>query len=156
MDLIKGWVDVIYGPSLGRKRRSLERSQANLAIQRAQNRLQTHIEETQRSGALLGQALAARGLGESTIATQERERFYRLAERQRGELEKDLHIARKYKKYLRRRHRYERLSFYAGLLDQSIETILVARKVFGGGGEGDIGGGGGGGAMTGASVYMGG
>lgn len=131
-DIFSGWTQTILGPKVQRKQRSLERSRANFGIQQASNALQTHIEETQRSGALLGQTLAARGLRKSSIAEQETARFQRLSERRRGELEKGLHIAIKYKKYLKSRHKLQRATYYAGMMDLALDTALTAIGLAGG------------------------
>lgn len=126
----------IFQHKLNVASRKLQRSQANFGIQRASNALQTHIEETQRSGALLGQTLASRGLGKSSIAEQETARFNRLSERRRGELEKGLHIAKKYKSYLKARHRFERISLYTGTMDFLGDMLMGAGAASGGGGGG--------------------
>jgi hypothetical protein len=141
-DIFGGVVNSIFQPGLMQGKRKLERAQANSNIEGLYNAMQTHQEQTIKGGAELNQSMYGRGLGRSTLATQEKTWFADQRGRQMYDLQNRFHIAQMYKSYLKKRHRYERYNYYAGMMDLAVNTALTAvSMILGGAGKSSTTGG---------------
>jgi hypothetical protein len=124
-DIFGGVVNSIFQPGLMQGKRKLERAQANSNIEGLYNAMQTHQEQTIKGGAELNQSMYGRGLGRSTLATQEKTWFADQRGRQMYNLQNRFHIAQMYKSYLKKRHQYERFSYYSGMMDTAVNIALT-------------------------------
>ena len=118
--------------------RKLERSQANARIEKLTRAINFRATEDPRERAHQNQTLFARGIGKSTIAESDKTRLATIQEMRNADLERDLDLARKYKKYINKKHSYENKAVYAAALDGILSIALGA-----GGGASAVGGGGG-------------
>lgn len=128
------------GPQGSRYRKAkfrLERAQANKAIQDIQSNIELRKTEDPREQAHMKQSLFGRGLGKSTIAEQDTSRLTAQQAARNAALDRALHVATRYKKYLKKRQRYERKAVYAQMLDS---LVSLAGGIGMGGGAAGIGG----------------
>ena len=111
----------------------LERAQANKAIQDIMSQQKLRKTEDPREQAHMKQSLFGRGIGKSTIADQDTARLTGQQKARNDALTRSLHVATRYKQYLKKRQRYERKSVYAQMLD----SLLSMVPLVGGGGQGN-------------------
>jgi hypothetical protein len=124
------------GPQGSRYRKAkfkLERAQANKAIQDIESQQRLRAVEDPREQAHMKQSMFARGLGKSTISDQDTSRLTGQQKARNEALTRSLHVATRYKQYLKKRQRYERKSVYSQMLD----SLLSMVPLIGGGGQGN-------------------
>lgn len=107
----------------------LERARANQAIADITSQQELRKTEDPREQAYNKQTLFARGLGKSTIADQDTSRLTGQQAARNAALARALHVAVRYKQYLKKARRHERVSQWLGILDG-----LVSLATAGGGG----------------------
>lgn len=130
-----GFFQSIYDladPSYRRARQKYEKKQANRAIADIQAQLAFREREDPREQAHLKQGLWGRGLGKSSIAQQDTDRLTFMQDQRRASINRAFDLARQYKRMIKKKHRYERNSAYAAMLDS---IISLAAGAGGGGGQ---------------------
>lgn len=119
-----------------KSRRKLERAAANKAIADIRSQKEWRLKEDPREQAHLNQSLWGRGLGKSSIADQDKERLTFMQQNRMAGIERAEALAIKQKRYLKRKHKHEKISMWLGLLDGIISLAAGA----GGGGQPQLGG----------------
>lgn len=126
------------GPQAQRMKKAkfrLERSAANKAIQDIVSQQELRKTEDPREQAHMKQSLFARGLGKSTIAEQDTARLTGQQRARNEALDRALHVASRYKQYVKKRQRYERKSVYAQALDTIVSAAMMVGTAGIGGGD---------------------
>lgn len=118
------------GPQAQRMKKAkfrLERAAANKAIADINSQIELRKTEDPREQAYLKQGLFGRGIGKSTIAEQDTARLTGQQRARNEALQRALHVAARYKQYVKKKQRYERKSVYA----QALDTIVSAAMMVG-------------------------
>jgi hypothetical protein len=110
-----------------KKKFKLERAAANKTIADIGSQQTLRKTEDPREQAHLMQSMFARGLGKSTIRDQDTARLTGQQEARNAALKRAMHVAVRYKQYLKKKQRYERKSVYA----QALDTIVSAAMMVG-------------------------
>ncbi len=124
----------VANTSYQKSRRKLERAAANKAIADVSAQQEFRKREDPREQAHLKQSAWARGLGKSSIAEQDKERLTLLQSDRMAGLERAMHMAKLNKKYIKKKHKHEKISMWLGVLDGIISLAAGA----GGGGQGQL------------------
>ena len=115
------------GQRMKKAKFKLERAAANKAIADIGSQQTLRKTEDPREQAHMTQTMFARGLGKSTIRDQDTARLTGQQEARNAALKRAMHVAVRYKQYLKKRQRYERKSVYA----QALDTIVSAAMMVG-------------------------
>jgi hypothetical protein len=115
------------GQRMKKAKFKLERAAANKAIADIGSQQALRKVEDPREQAHMKQSLFGRGIGKSTIADQDTARLTGQQSARNAALERAMHVAVRYKQYLKKRQRYERKSVYA----QALDTIVSAAMMVG-------------------------
>src|SRR6185295_7244551 len=106
-------------------------------------------QEDPREQAQLNQSMFGRGLGKSTIADQDKDRLNMIQTQRNEKLRQAMDYAQEYKRMIRRKHRWQKVSQYYEAIDGILGVASGAggseSLSYGGGGGGGFGGGGEGG-----------
>lgn len=97
--------------------RSLETKRANNMITDIQAQQDFRAKEDPREQAQLNQSMWGRGLGKSTISTQDMDRLTMIQGQRNEKLARAMDYAREYKRMIRRKHRWQKVSQYYEMLD---------------------------------------
>jgi hypothetical protein len=115
-------------------------AQHQMAIDNAQRSLEQYDQDKVYNRAIMGQSFAARGLGNSTIATQGTANFDATAARRDAALSQNLAFQQQGMSLLKTYHKYQqRMLIYNGIRS-ALETVVSAYSGMSGGGFGDTGG----------------
>lgn len=101
----------LFGTRPRRNRREamrMQKARAKYGVEDLQAALETHKEETERERAFLKQSLFGRGMGKSSIATQEMSRQERLALRREAAMRRQLALAERGLALVRSRAKHEK------------------------------------------------
>lgn len=126
--------------------RSLERQKAEMMLNNANAAIAFREKEDPREQAHLKQSMWGRGLGKSSISDQDTERLNMIQEQRRKRNADALLYAVTYKRMIRRKHRWQKVSQYYEAIDGIIGLAGGASgsaSLSYGEGGGDGGGGGG-------------
>lgn len=127
------------GPQAQRMKKAkfrLERAAANKAIADINSQIELRKTEDPREQAYLKQGLFGRGIGKSTIAEQDTARLTGQQRARNEALQRALHVAARYKQYVKKKQRYERKSVYAQALDMIVSVAMTAGVSGSGGSQG--------------------
>lgn len=111
------------GAKARKSKSKLLMSQANARIQAAERARMFREKEDPREQAHNKQTLFARGMGKSTIAEQDTERLSMIQSHRNASIASALHLAVRYKQYLKVMREYERRQAYAALADDVLNTF---------------------------------
>lgn len=129
--------------------RSLETKRANQMVYNVAAQQDFREKEDPREQAQLKQSAWGRGLGKSTIADQDKERLDMIQGQRNEKLRQAMDYAQEYKRMIKRKHRWQKVSQYYEAIDGILGVAAGAGGSEslnpGGGGSGDSGGYGGGG-----------
>lgn len=121
-----------FAPRARRNRREsyrIEKARAAHGIASLEEGLATHLEESERERALMGQSLAGRGLSKSTIAKQDLARQQRLAARQEASLRRRISISQRGLALIRSRAKHEKrmepFKVFSGLVGAASQGVQV-------------------------------
>jgi hypothetical protein len=109
-----------------KSRRRLERAQANKAISDVTRAQEFRKREDPREQAHLKQSAWARGLGKSSIEEQDRDRLTGMQKDRNDSLDSALHLAVLNKRYIKKKHKHEKVSMWLGLIDGIISLAAGA------------------------------
>ena len=112
--------------------RKLQRAQANARIQSALRQIEFRKQEEPREQAGLKASAFARGIGKSTIADQDKTRLTNIQKWKMDAANSQYHLALRYKQYLKKKQKFDRLNTYAALADSIVSVAFGA----GGGAQG--------------------
>lgn len=114
-------------------------AQHQMAIDNAQRSLQQFDQDKVYNRAVMGQSFAARGISNSTIATQGTANFDATAARRDAALSQNLAFQQQGLSLLKTYHKYQqRMLIYNGIRS-ALETVVSAYSGMSGGGFGDVG-----------------
>lgn len=120
------------GAKARKSKNKLLRAQANARIQAAERARAFREQEDPREQAHNKQTLFARGMGKSTIAEQDTARLSMIQSHRNAGIASALHLAVRYKQYLKVMQEYERRQAYAALADDVLNIYTAGMT---GGGE---------------------
>ncbi len=110
----------LFGLRAGKSQRSFERARSQAAVDEAQRNSDEFNQNAPINQARLSQSLASRGVGNSSIATQDTTNLTATQGRQRAALQSNLEMARSAKSMMRRQQKYQHrmgpLNFYEQLI----------------------------------------
>jgi hypothetical protein len=126
--------------------RSLETKRANQMIYNVSAQQEFRQQEDPREQAQLNQSMWGRGLGKSTIADQDKSRLDMIQRQRNEKLSQAMDYAQEYKRMIKRKHRWQKVSQYYEAIDGILGVAAGAGGSSSGGFSmdgGDSGGGGG-------------